>query len=143
MINGNQVPLVAGGTGPTTIDKDGNLSTTADRVTDVTADEIGAGSGLEETVVDVTQLPDHKHDLRGTTSTGDKGNQYYALRNSADPITDIDAVPHTTNGPDSAGTGQYLTNSGGVDSAQTGQALNIMNPYLTINYIIYTGKFAA
>ena len=143
MINGNQVPLVAGGTGPTTIDKDGNLSTTADRVTDVTADEIGASNGIEETVVDVTQLPEHKHDLRGTTSTGDKGNQYYALRNSADPITDIDAVPHTTNGPDAAGNGQYLTNSGGVDSAQTGQALNIMNPYLTINYIIYTGKFAA
>lgn len=141
MNNGTYVPLAVGGSGTTTIDKNGNLSTTADRVTDVTADYIGSGSGEEEISLSVDQLPDHKHDLRGTTSTGAKGNQYYAIRNSADPITDIDVVPHTTNGPDAAGNGQYLTNSGGVDSAQLGNTINVMPPYQTINYIIFTGKF--
>lgn len=141
MINGLTVPLKAGGFGSTTIDKNGNPSSTANRVTDVTADSIGAGNGQEEYTLNITNLPDHKHDLRGTTGTGDKGNQYYAIRNSADPLTDIDAVPHTTNGPDAAGNGQYLTNSGGVDSLSLGVPVNLMNPYQTINYIIYTGKF--
>jgi microcystin-dependent protein len=141
MINGFIVPLQAGGTGTTTIDKNGNPSTVANRVTDVTADSIGSGNGLEDYSLAVADLPDHKHDLRGTTSSGTKGNQYYAIRNSADPISDIDAVPHTTNGPNSAGTGQFLTNSGGVDAPVLGNPVNLMNPYLTINYIIYTGQF--
>ena len=141
MNNGTYVPLAAGGFGTTTRDKNGNLSATADRVTDVTADSVGAGTGSEETSLTTDQLPDHKHDLRGTTNTGLKGNQYYATRNSPDPITDVDAVPHTTNGPTAAGSGQFLTNSGGVDSAQLGNTVNLMNPYQTISYIIYTGKF--
>jgi microcystin-dependent protein len=141
MINGFIVPLQAGGTGTTTIDKNGNPSSVANRVTDVTADSIGSGNGEEEYSLVVSDLPDHKHDLRGTTSTGSKGNQYYATRNSADPITDVDAVPHTTNGPNSAGTGQFLTNSGGIDAPVLGNPVNLMNPYLTINYIIYTGQF--
>jgi len=142
MINGLLVPLVAGGVGSTNIDKDGNPSTTANRVTDVTADVIGAGDGAEEYELEVEDLPEHKHDLRGTTASGDKGSQYYAIRNTADPIIDIDVVPHTTNGPDAAGNAQYLTNSGGIDSPVTGTPVNLMNPYLTLNYIIFTGKFA-
>jgi len=109
--------------------------------TDVTADNIGSGNGEEETTLNLSQLPDHKHDMRGTTSTGSKGNQYYAIRNTADAITDVDAVPHTTNGPDSLANGQYLTNSGGVDSPSLGQPVNKMNPYLTINYIIFSGTY--
>ncbi len=118
------------------------ISANADRVTDVQADNLGLGNGSEQVSLSVDQLPDHKHDLRGTTSTGDKGLQYYAMRNSSDPITDIDVVTHTTNGPDSAGNGQFLTNSGGVDSATLGNPINKMNPYLTLNYIIYTGTYA-
>lgn len=117
------------------------ITATADRVTDVQADNIGLGNGSEQTSLSVDQLPDHKHDLRGTTSTGGKGLQYYAFRNSSDPITDVDVVPHTTNGPDNAGNGQYLTNSGGVDNATLGNPVNKMNPYLTINYIIFTGTY--
>ena len=117
------------------------ISATADRVTDVTADSIGLGNGLEDMMLEITQLPDHKHDLRGTTASGDKGSQYYAIRNTSDAISDVDVVPHTTNGPDSLGNGQYLTNSGGVDSATLGSAINLMNPYLTLNYIIFTGTY--
>lgn len=141
MINGQLVPLAAGGSGTTTLDKNGNPNTVANRVTDVTADNIGSGNGIEEYSLLEQNLPEHKHDLRGTTSTGTKGNQYYAIRNSADPITDVDVVPHTTNGPDSAGTGQFLTNSGGVDAPVIGTPVNLMNPYLTVNYIIFSGSF--
>jgi microcystin-dependent protein len=141
MINGLLVPLAAGGTGTSTVDKNGNPSAVANRVTDVTADTVGAGNGVEEYGLTVSDLPEHKHDLRGTTSTGGKGSQYYAIRNSADPISDVDVVPHTTNGPDAAGTGQFLTNSGGVDAPVLGTPVNLMNPYLTVNYIIFTGSF--
>lgn len=142
MINGQLVPLQAGGVGSTSIDKNGNPSVVANRVTDVTADNVGSGNGLEERALSTQNLPDHKHDLRGTTVTGTKGNQYYAIRNSADPITDVDVIPHTTNGPSAAGTGQFLTNSGGVDSAILGNPVNLMNPYLTVNYIIFTGSYS-
>lgn len=141
MDNGTLVPDGSGNYITTTLDKNGVPSSTANRVTDVTADNIGAGSGAEEVSLSVSQLPEHKHDMRGTTSTGDKGNQFYGIRNTSDPITDIDAVPHTTNGPDSLANGQYLTNSGGVDSPTLGQPVNKMNPYLTINYIIFTGTY--
>ena len=141
MDNGTLVPTPLGTFVSTTLDKNGNPGSTANRVTDVTADNIGSGNGNEETTLTVSQLPDHKHDLRGTTSTGDKGNQYYAIRNTPDPITDIDAVPHTTNGPDSLANGQYLTNSGGIASPTIGQPVNKMNPYLTINHIIFTGTY--
>lgn len=141
MDNGTLVPTSGGSFVSSIIDKDGNPGTTANRVTDITADNIGSGSGQEETILNVNQLPDHKHDLRGTTASGTKGNQYYAIRNSPDPITDIDAVPHTTNGPDAPANGQYLTNSGGIDNPTLGQPVNKMNPYLTINYIIFTGTY--
>jgi microcystin-dependent protein len=142
MDNGTLIPDPLGNFITTTLDKNGVPNATANRVTDVTADNIGSGNGEEETTLAVNQLPDHKHDMRGTTSTGDKGNQYYGIRNSSDAITDVDAVPHTTNGPDSLANGQYLTNSGGVASATLGQPVNKMNPYLTINYIIFTGTYA-
>jgi len=135
MNNGTAVPSLIDGSLITTIDP------AADRVTDVTADTVGLSNGNEEKDIAVTNLPDHKHDLKGTDTSGGKGNQYYAIRNSPDPITDVDVVPHTGNGPDAAGTGQYLTNSGGVQtSGSLGIPVYIMNPYLTINYIIFTGR---
>jgi microcystin-dependent protein len=135
MNNGTSVPSIIDGSLITTIDP------AADRVTDVTADTVGLSNGNEEKDIGVTNLPDHKHDLKGTDTAGGKGDQYYAIRNSPDPITDVDAVPHTGNGPDAAGTGQYLTNSGGVQTTGSlGIPVNIMNPYLTINYIIFTGR---
>jgi hypothetical protein len=34
-----------------------------------------------------------------------------------------------------------LPNSGGVNNALLGEAVSLMNPYISLNYIIYTGKF--
>jgi microcystin-dependent protein len=115
----------------------------ADRVTDVTADTVGLSSGTEEKILSASNLPDHTHDMKGSA-----GSQYYAMRNVAFsggfPIPDADAVPHTGLGPSVDDTGQYLPNSGGVDTLggtiTLSTPVNVMNPYLTINYIIFTGS---
>ena len=39
------------------------------------------------------------------------------------------------------GFSKFLTTAGPVDSVQVDVPLNVMNPYLTINYIIFTGRF--
>lgn len=128
MDNGLLVPLLpSGATTGTTI------TTPANRVTDVTADTIGLGNGDEEKTIDITNLPDHDHDLKG-----DAGSQFYALRNSTTPIADTDFI--SASGPTLTGTAQLLPNSGGVNAGTTDVPLNIMNPYLTINYIIFTGR---
>ena len=136
MYSGNQVPE-AGNVG----NYINTIDLTANRVSNVAADNLGAYDGTQDTTLQTSQLPDHKHDLRGTTNTGQKGQQYYAFRNSPDPTGDVDSVPHTTNGPTSPGSGQYLTNSGGVNSSILGSPLELMNPYLTLNYIIFAGKY--
>ena len=128
MDGGNLVPLLpSGATTGTTI------TTPANRVTDVTADSVGLANGDEEKTIDISNLPEHDHDMKG-----DAGSQFYALRNSTTPIADTDYI--TASGPTLTGTTQLLPTSGGVNTGTTDVPLNIMNPYLTINYIIFTGR---
>lgn len=103
----------------------------ANRATATAADILGNGSGQEELSIGVNNLPDHKHTLQS-----DSQRQYYAggsPSGTADPGT----LPGL--GVSAGATGYGLPNSGGVDSARHGDAINVMNPYLTINYIIFTG----
>jgi microcystin-dependent protein len=105
----------------------------ANRVSDVTADIIGTGSGNQQVTLTQSNLPDHKHSLKSDSNT-----QYYAVgvQNApSDPYSAGSAVALAAD----TGTGQALSNSGGVLSNQTGASINIMNPYETINYIIFTG----
>jgi len=97
----------------------------------------GGTGGTYQVTLSKSNLPAHTHTLRG-----DKGTQYYAVRPIAGSPQDGDAG--TGQGPAqlAAAQSQYLSNSGPVtvDSGQTiGNPVNIMNPYLTINYIIFTG----
>jgi hypothetical protein len=83
--------------------------------------------------------------MRGTLPSGDVGNQYYAFRNVPGAPPDADAIPG--NGATGAGAGQYLNNSGGIltdnlSVKDLGTPFNTMNPYQTINYIIYTGTLS-
>ena len=185
----------------------------ANRVTSVEADNIGLGSGSEKITLDISNLPDHEHDMQGST-----GSQYYAGRNVSGAPTDTSAISGTGSSLPEAG--QYLPSSGGIStlnnpitiltasgtgsivtltfSKQTivpfpvgteirvlgtdpagysgtytvisagdtfvtyantttgpltvsgtirratdislGQSINVMNPYLALNYIIYTGN---
>jgi hypothetical protein len=102
----------------------------ANRVTDVTADIVGTGSGSQTVTLSVNNLPDHKHNLSSTSA------QYYAA-GLPSGVSDTASVPGL--GLPNSSTGSGLPNSGGIISSTLGSAVTIMNPYTTINYIIFTG----
>jgi microcystin-dependent protein len=102
----------------------------ANRVTDVTADTLGAGSGSDTKTLDISNIPEHRH----TLSTGQA--DYFAVGR---PGLTSDPNGVSPPGPQSTSAGLAVPNTGGVLTSQTGQPINVMNPYQTINYIIYTG----
>lgn len=112
----------------------------ANRVTDIAADSIGGVSGSESKDIQVNNLPEHEHTLRS------ENRQYYTVRVAGSDTIEEDAIPlpievgAVVSGSSATGVQGY-TNSGGVQST-TGlnQPINVMNPYLALNYIIYTGK---
>ena len=110
------------------------ITPAADRVTSVTADTVGMSEGTEDTTLSVGNLPQHRHNLQGNL-----GGQYYAFRNTPGAPDDTDASSGL--GATAAAAGQYLTNSGPVQTTGSiGVPFSTMNPYLTINYIIFTGR---
>ncbi len=137
MNNGIQVP--------SKLDPTQQISTgggAANRVTDAAADIIGQGAGVEKKLIATSEIPDHVHDMNGND-----GNQYYAFRNVPGDPTDTNAL--SGEGSTVTARGQYMTDSGrisnyprtpGGDSIQS--QFNVMNPYLTLNYIINTGKLS-
>ena len=109
----------------------------AGNVADIAASSLGAVSGADTVTLDVNNLPDHKHNLRGEKDDGSLGQQYYAYRNAFGTPTDLDV--RVDLGATSSNTAHYLPNSGGIDATTVGEEFETMNPFLTINYIIYTG----
>jgi len=108
--------------------------TSADVVTAGSADIIGALDGSETKDIDVSNLPEHFHDLRDSNN-----NQFYAIQDRQDPTTDTNVT--AIDGPTATNGGQKLPNSGGViSSTGIGQPFNIMPPTVTLNYIIYAGR---
>ena len=115
------------------------VGATASRVVDSanSAKTIGGSAGQYQVTLQKTNLPDHKHSLKGSA-----GAQYFAVRTVAGTPADEGALSGV--GGQAAGQAQYLTDSGTVIPDQNttlGQAINTMNPYLTMNYIIYTGVY--
>ena len=114
--------------------KDNMGGTSANRVTATAADNVGGFGGDESKVIPVTNLPDHEHDLQGAA-----GAQYYAVRDvpgiGAGEVTAI-----TYDAPTGSGQGSALPSSGGILSGSLGNAQDVMNPFTTVNYIIYTGQ---
>lgn len=102
----------------------------ANRVSDPIADSVGSGSGSENTVLTVENLPDHQHSLATTTAD-------YWAGGSPGAFTDPDAV--YGNGLPDTSTGYGVNKTGSVISSTHSTPVNTMNPYLTINYIIFTG----
>lgn len=109
----------------------------ANRVTDIAADAIGGNSGAETTNIELANLPEHEHDLEG-----ESGTQYYGIRIGSGEPADDNAVTLQVE-PGLGGT-QGLAASGGIQKPSAdfdlGEALNVMNPYLALNFIIYTGE---
>jgi microcystin-dependent protein len=111
----------------------------ANRVSDVNADNIGASSGSQSITLQTTNLPDHKHNLN------DGYQQFYAVGNP-NPVVGTAESQLTSITPgrglaSTGGTGQGygLSDSGSMISSTSGTPLTVMNPYQTINYIIFTG----
>ena len=107
----------------------------ANRVTDITADTLGAGSGYEQRTIAVSNLPQHEH----TLSSGQA--DYFAVGRPG-----VSNDPNGVSPPGSpdvnTSSGLSVPNTGGVISPRIGQPLVTMNPYQTINYIIFTGVIA-
>ena len=118
--------------------------TSANRVTNVNADVIGNSGGFEKNQIEVENLPEHEHDLRGPS-----GAQYYAVRDIQGTPADAEAIPYDA--PQGSQAGQAYPTSGGVlkrkfnedGSFETitnlGEPFDVMSPFTTMNYIIYSG----
>jgi microcystin-dependent protein len=126
MDNGGTVPNAAGGY----IDAGGG---NIDRVPDTKADILGEGAGSSAVALTLGNLPDHEHSLQNS------GVQYSVVRNDSA----INPPATTGLGPTASGQTQYLNTSGPIKKPDPtfalGTAIGIMNPYLTINYIIRSG----
>ena len=125
MDNALQVPLLTGGS----IDAGGG---TAGRVPDVKAITLGGDAGLSSATLIKANLPQHSHTLSSAAQ------DYAAISVS----TTVDPAATTGPGPTAVGGAQYLKDSGPV-KVVGGETLStpvgIMNPFLTINYIIRSG----
>lgn len=125
MDNAGSVPLITGGF----VDAGGG---TAGRVPDVLAQTLGGAAGQSSVSLLRTNLPEHFH-------TFSSGTQDY---NAIAVTTTLDASATTGLGPTAPGQAQYFPRTGGVQrgSAETlGVPVGLMNPYLTLNYIIRSG----
>lgn len=126
MDNGITVPNTTGGY----VDAGGG---NIDRVSGTAPDNLGDGGGQSTNNLTVSNLPDHEHNMKGST-----GQQYYASR--LDTAIPLDTGSFSDKGPTALGQTQYVPTSGGIKTAGSlGQAFSVMNPYLTLNYIIRSG----
>lgn len=124
MDNGSQVPTATGGQA----DAGGG---NADRVPGTAPDTLGASSGSPETTLTSENVPNHEHNLIGSES-----GQYYAFRPGT--TIPIDAGSFLGLGPSATNAGQYLPSSGGVTTTVS-RPFSVINPFLTLNYIIRSG----
>lgn len=126
MDNNTTVPTAAGGY----VDAGGG---NVDRVPDTKADILGGDAGQSSVQLTLGNLPEHEHSLQNA------GIQYSVVRVD----TAINPPATTGLGPTAPGQTQYLNSSGGIKkpdpSFTLGNAVGIMNPYLTVNYIIRSG----
>ena len=125
MDNAGTVPTSAG----SPVDAGGG---TAGRVPDVQATILGGAAGLSSVALTLANLPEHSHTL--STATQD----YAAVAVS----TTLDPLATSGLGPTAPGQAQYLKDSGNVKKAPgvtLGTAVGLMNPFLSMNFIIRSG----
>ena len=105
----------------------------ANRVANIAADAIGGNAGTETKTISTDNLPEHEHDLEGAS-----GTQFYGVRVGAGAPVDDNAIELPIE-PGLGGT-QGIASSGGIKTDATlGAPIDVMNPFLAVNYIIYTG----
>jgi microcystin-dependent protein len=128
MDNGGTVPNVLG----TYVDAGGGV---AGRVAGTEPQNVGQSSGQSTSTLTVNNLPQHSHNMIGSA-----GEQYHAVKLDTALPTDFGAFLDA--GPTAAGRFNYLPNSGNINvpsGTTLNQPFSVMNPYLTLNYIIRSG----
>ena len=125
------------------IDSNTKTVDAASQATEETAGILGNTNGKDKASLLVSNIPNHNHNL-----IGDQETEYYVINNNSG--TPAESAGFPGDGPSSAGVAQYYNSTGDMIGASTNPLnpleyqvtpFNIMNPYLTINYIIYSGKF--
>ena len=94
---------------------------------------LGVSGGNNQKTLTNSNIPDHLHDMKDSLN-----NQYGAIRSASGALPEPEVIAETIHFTSSSG--QLLTNSGGIKGYTTQTALDVMNPYQTINYIIFTGR---
>ena len=117
---------------------DGTGGGSANRISNNAAAAVGRTGGSESRILSATNLPEHSHDMKSIT-----GQPFYGYRDYNDGTTG-DGVSITTSGTVTDG-GQLSSNAGNVvapdgSEVNTGNPLNVLNPYMALNYIIYAGE---
>lgn len=103
-------------------------------ITNSAAESIGNTEGSEFKNINIDNLPEHEHDFEGNS-----GTQYYGIRVGSGTAVDENAINLSIES--GLGGTQGLPSSGGILTDETlGTPFDVMNPYLTVNYIIYTGN---
>jgi|LakMenEpi03Aug12_release.lakeMendotaPanAssembly.Ray.scaffolds.fasta_scaffold00615_7 microcystin-dependent protein len=111
----------------------GKVSGPAGRVEGVEAQTVGGTGGSSDQILTVANLPDHEHDMIGST-----GEQYYSSR--ADSAVPTDIGSFSGRGGTTPSQTQYLPTSGSIKTSETlSTAFSTMNPFLTLNFIIRSG----
>jgi len=110
----------------------GGGSPVPSRISGTEPETLAASSGASSVNLNLTNLPEHSHNLVAD------GEQFYGVR--------VDTAPTVSSvsgrGPNNPGEAQYLPDTGGIKvptGTTLGSPVGIMNPYLTINYIIRSG----
>lgn len=127
MDNGSTVPNTNGGF----VDAGGGA---ASRIPGTEAGTLGGSAGSPDNTLEVRNLPEHEHNMRPTGSTV----QFAAVKVDSAVVPGVSPGPGY--GPTAPGQAQYLNSSGGVKTSATlATPFSVLNPYLTINYIIRSG----
>ena len=106
-----------------------------DRISGIEPDTMGGSGGAGQYTLSTSNLPEHEHDLQGSTN-----QRYYATR--LDTTVPLDTGAFLGAGGTTPNRVQYLPTSGGIKlnpGEVIGQPYPVINPFLTINYIIRTG----
>ena len=131
MDNNTQVPVGGG-----FVDAGGGI---ANRVPGTAPVNLGGNGGQSANQLTISNIPEHEHTMKGAS-----GNQYYATRLDTASPTD-GAGAFLGRGPQTPGQMQFLPTSGGVKvpaGTSLGTAFSVMNPFVTLNYIIRSGPSA-
>ena len=98
------------------------------------ASALGEIGGSSSVTLSTGQIPQHTHSLKDSN-----GNQYYAINSNIGIVPEPNVI--SGNIRFTSGEGHLLSNSGGVSTTSSlGQPVDITNPFLTMNYIIFTGR---